>query len=67
MPKGRISYLDCPHKNVQEYTECCNDCGYNIYTTEEEYLKDLRRELKDSSPTIKEIRQLEKKLGIKRK
>lgn len=29
----------CPHKNVQQYTECCFDCGRNIYETDEEYTK----------------------------
>jgi hypothetical protein len=27
-------YLSCPHRNVQQYTEVCLDCGENIYTTE---------------------------------
>jgi hypothetical protein len=62
-----ISFLDCPHKNVQDFTECCLDCGYNIYMTEEEYLKKLRRKVKDSDPVTKEIRELEKQLGIKKK
>jgi hypothetical protein len=22
----------CPHLNVQPYSECCNDCGKNIYS-----------------------------------
>lgn len=57
----RISYLDCPHKNIQQFSECCLDCGYNIYTTEAEYLKDLKREAGDHTD---EIRRLERKLGI---
>lgn len=39
------SYLDCPHNNVQQFTECCLDCGYNIYTTKEEYYLDLQRQV----------------------
>ena len=58
----RISFLDCPHKNVQQFTECCLDCGYNIYTTEEEYMRKLAKELRPS-----QIRAMEKKLGIKNK
>ena len=55
------SFLTCPHKNVQQFTEYCLDCGYNIYTTKEEYLEGLRARTHD-----KEIKALEKKLGIKR-
>ena len=43
----RKSYLDCPHNNIQQYTEVCVDCGYNTYTTEEEYLADLERQVKE--------------------
>ena len=25
-------FLACPHKRVQDYSECCLDCGENIYT-----------------------------------
>jgi hypothetical protein len=56
--KKRVSFLDCPHKRVQDFTECCMDCGYNIYMTEAEYLAELRREARDD-PTRKEIRRLE--------
>jgi len=61
MPKK--SFLDCPHDNVQQFTECCLDCGYNIYTTREEYLNDLKKQAikKGVDP---EVRDLEKKLGI---
>jgi len=38
------SFLDCPHNNVQQFTEYCLDCGYNIYTTKEEYYLDLQRQ-----------------------
>lgn len=40
-----LSFLDCPHRRVQDFTECCLDCGYNMYTTKEEYLKDLQQQL----------------------
>jgi hypothetical protein len=49
----------CPHKNVQQFTECCLDCGRNIYETDEEYLQYLRNLKKDD-----EIQRLEKELGI---
>lgn len=26
-------FLSCPHRNVQQFTECCLDCGENIYQT----------------------------------
>jgi len=26
-----IKRRKCTHQNVQEYTECCLDCGNNIY------------------------------------
>jgi hypothetical protein len=61
MRNGR-SFIDCPHKNVQAFTECCLDCGYNIWTTEAEYLEELRLKTKSTSPTVEEIRKLEKKL-----
>jgi hypothetical protein len=57
-----ISFLDCPHKRVQEFTECCLDCGYNIYMTKQEYLKILQDEYTESL-TDKQIRFLEKSLG----
>lgn len=62
MVKKKISFLDCPHKRVQDFTECCLDCGYNIYTSETEYLDSLRAD--DNSPTRKEIRELEYRLGF---
>jgi hypothetical protein len=55
----RISFLDCPHKNVQQFSECCMDCGYNIYMSNKEYEKILEEE---AGPT--HIRELEKKLDI---
>jgi hypothetical protein len=47
---------------VQQFTECCLDCGYNIYTTEAEYMRELAKELRPS-----QIRAMEKQLGIKNK
>ena len=63
---AKISFLDCPHNNVQQFTECCLDCGYNIYTTKEEYLQELKKEAdrKGVDKITKEIRELEKELGI---
>ena len=59
----RLSFLDCPHVNVDGDTCECSDCGYNVWTTNEEYLKDLRRKAK-TWPSLSEIRKLEKQLGI---
>ena len=59
---ARKSFLDCKHENVQEFTECCLDCGYNIWTTKKEYLKDLQRQA--GGKNVEEIRKLEKQLGI---
>ena len=63
---ARRSFLDCPHNDVQQFTECCLDCGYNIHTTKEEYLKTLQKELegKAEDELTKQIRDAEKKLGI---
>jgi hypothetical protein len=55
------SYLDCPHNRVQQFTEFCLDCGYNIYTTDEEYLADLKKKVATKNLT-KKIRTLEAKL-----
>lgn len=55
------SYLTCEHYNADGYTQYCPDCGYNIYTTEEEYLKDLREKTYSRKD---EIKRLEKQLGI---
>jgi hypothetical protein len=59
------SFLDCPHKNIQQFTECCLDCGYNIWTTEAEYLKDLERKY-NTSPLKEAIRALEMKVNYRR-
>ena len=68
MPK---SFLNCPHNNVQEYTECCLDCGYNRYISKEEYLLDLQKQIEqrdrrvwEEDPVVKEIRKAEKTLGV---
>jgi hypothetical protein len=29
----------CKHHNMQSFTECCLDCGENIWTTKEEILE----------------------------
>lgn len=34
---------DCKHRNVQQWTECCLDCGQNIYEAAEKDRK--RREI----------------------
>jgi hypothetical protein len=57
------SFLTCKHKNVQQFTECCLDCGYNVYTTEKEYLADLRKQAGITEHT-EEIRALEQRLKI---
>lgn len=60
----KYSYLDCPHKNVQDWTDYCFDCGYNINMTEEEYRDDLLKQAKKAknSPLHDEIRDLERRL-----
>lgn len=62
----RKSFLDCPHNNVQEFTECCMDCGHNIYKSKEQYLKELKEEAvaKGIDEDTKEIRRLETLLNI---
>lgn len=40
MSERLAKFLACPHKRVQDYSECCLDCGENIYTKPE----DIRRE-----------------------
>ncbi len=51
--------MRCPHNNVQQFTECCLDCGRNVYESDEEYLHYLRSLKKDD-----EIEKLERELGI---
>lgn len=57
----------CPHKNVQEFTECCLDCGRNIYETDEEYFAYLLQKKRSQQQTDRSnrIEELEKELGIK--
>lgn len=50
----------CPHNRVEAYSECCLDCGRNVYETDEEYYKYLKERARQL-----EIEELEKKLGIK--
>jgi hypothetical protein len=60
----------CLHRNVQEFTEMCMDCGRSIYETDEGYLKYLREEKARRSAAAnavtREIEALEEELGIKR-
>ena len=64
---AKISFLDCPHNNVQQFTEMCLDYGFNIYMTKKEYLKYLEQEAvrKGVDKTTEAIRDLERKLDIK--
>lgn len=57
----------CPHHNVQQYTECCLDCGRNVYETDDEYLSHLRQEAANVQRRLHgdEIEQLELRLGIR--
>lgn len=48
----------CPHKRVQEYSECCLDCGRNVYETDEEYADYLLREEAERLAEIKEKQRL---------
>jgi hypothetical protein len=66
---SRKSFLTCPHKNIQQFTECCLDCGYNVYTTREQYLESLKYEVAGKRAAKgkhgdKEARALERELGI---
>lgn len=62
----QLSFLDCPHNHVQQFTEWCFDCGYNIYTTKQDYLKDLQKkaERRQLDKQTQSIRELEKILNI---
>lgn len=57
----------CPHNNVQQFTECCLDCGRNVYETDDDYLADLRAQKarRDKTDRDGEIEQLERELGIR--
>lgn len=45
MNKRLEKFLNCPHKTIQQFSECCLDCGENIWTTPEEILKQEQEEL----------------------
>lgn len=64
---AKRSFLDCPHNNVQDFTECCLDCGYNVYMSKEEYLESLKEDARRAGkdPETEEIRKYERKLGIR--
>jgi hypothetical protein len=61
------SYLDCPHHNVQQFTDYCLDCGHSTYMTKQEYLQYLKDmwDRKQNDELIGKIREYEKKLDIK--
>ena len=44
MSERLAKYMACSHKNVQQYTECCLDCGENIYTKPAEILRQEAQE-----------------------
>jgi hypothetical protein len=56
----------CPHKNVQQFTETCSDCGRNIYETDEEYLQYLLQQKQANARMAlsNRIETLEVELGI---
>ncbi len=68
----RLSFLTCPHHNVQQFTEMCLDCNFNIYASVTEYLESLRsqvdakRRQEAQQEAIEGIKALEDELGIKR-
>jgi hypothetical protein len=52
----------CPHNRVQQFTECCLDCGRNVYESDEDYYKYLME--RKGNTLSNRIEQLEKELGI---
>ncbi len=52
MEEGMVSFLDCKHGNVQQFTEVCLVCGYNIYTSKEEYLKNLLKQATEAGKPV---------------
>ena len=48
-------YLACKHRNMQNYTEYCFDCGENIWTTEATIIKEEQEKAK-----IKEAEEFKK-------
>jgi len=74
---SRLSFLDCEHINMQQFTECCLDCGHNVYKTNDDYRQDLIKELEQKGlkkpdslswlnriTDLQEIRAFETILGI---
>lgn len=53
-----IVMAKCPHKNVQQFTEMCLDCGRNIYAPDDE-----EQEYLDAKEKVKRY---EKKHDIKK-
>lgn len=49
----------CQHERIQQFTECCLDCGRNIYESDDEYEADLDKRLQS-----KRIAAKERRLGI---
>lgn len=47
-PERRIAeyvkkFRECEHRNMQQFTECCMDCGQNVYSTEQQVADYARR------------------------
>lgn len=57
----------CPHNNVQQFTECCLDCGRNIYETDQEYMSHLisLKRQQQKQGLSDNIERLERELGIR--
>jgi DNA-directed RNA polymerase subunit N (RpoN/RPB10) len=45
----------CPHNKVQQFSECCLDCGRNIYESDEEYDKYMRERVEDEHPVLRKL------------
>lgn len=41
-------FQSCKHRNMQTFTECCLDCGENVYTTMQEMIEQDNREKRSS-------------------
>ena len=48
----------CKHDsgNIQQFTEICLDCGHNIYETDEEYERELQREIYNLQAELRKTR-----------
>ena len=63
------SFLTCPHRNVQQFTEICLDCGFNVYSSLAEVREILLEEarakasVKQDADLRSEIGRLEQILG----